>query len=186
MSNWITIPLLLIVLVAIALWRERRRVTSVETGMVSAGFTRREPVAPDGLPVAAALVRRINPYGCRIWGLVLDGSIDGVAVTAGEHEGSEGLNKPAAWHTVVVWAILGATGPVVVRTGAKPRQVEGEPVVLAGWLTPDKQRAIDAWPHGGTLVRDAGHGAWRLPGTISPETLATVRQHFAAARHLLE
>jgi hypothetical protein len=64
--------------------------------------------------------------------------------------------------------------------------VYGEPGVRDCWLTPQRVRELDAWPHGGSFVREDGHGAWRVEGKITAANLEKLPGHFAAARHLLQ
>lgn len=63
--------------------------------------------------------------------------------------------------------------------------VEGEPRVRDARLTPDRIRALEAWPHGGVLVRDAGYAAWRLPGTLSAGRLGLLLKQIPDARRLM-
>jgi hypothetical protein len=64
--------------------------------------------------------------------------------------------------------------------------VYGDPGVREGWLTPQKMRELDAWPHGGSFVREDGHGAWRVQEKITVENLEKLPGQFAAVRHLLQ
>ena len=64
--------------------------------------------------------------------------------------------------------------------------VYGDPGVRDGWLTPQKMLELDAWPHGGSFVREDGHGAWRVQGMITVANLEKLPGQFAAARNLLQ
>lgn len=64
--------------------------------------------------------------------------------------------------------------------------VEGDPAVRANWLTPERQRALEAWAHGGAFVVDDGHAAWRTRGLLDPARLEALLHEVPAARRMLE
>ena len=186
----------------------------------------RSPVPAGGPQPAARLASYLTVYGARLWGLMLEGSPDGVTITIAEHESSELARKTGVWSTIVTWPIPSAVGRVVMHRGRGPQPlaaaanavvgavrqpikdalgirrnndeaqridtpgggwaVYGEPADRDPWLTPEKMREPDAWPHGGAFVREDGFGAWRVKGTISAGRLEQLVMQLPAARHLLE
>lgn len=90
--------------------------------------------------------------------------------------------------TAPLAAAVGLSDPNAMNRNETPGgwSVIGEPLERERWLTPDKVRELDAWPHGGTFVRDGASGAWRVQELISTDALARWRTQLAAARQLLE
>jgi len=60
--------------------------------------------------------------------------------------------------------------------------VYGDPAVRDPWLTHEKMRELDAWPHGGAFVREDGFGAWRVEGAISAGRLEQLVEQPPAMR----
>jgi len=123
MNNWVAVVLLLVIVLAAGLLRERWRVSRIEGWARASGFTRRFPVPPEGPQPAAVMVSRLSVHGARIWGLLLDGTIDGAAVTIAEHESSEPAKKTGVWHTIVTWPIADAGGSIFMQRGTGSRAV---------------------------------------------------------------
>ena len=224
MSERLWTVILLFVILGFFLLREGRRASAVEKWIVSRGLSRRFPVPPEGPQPAANLVSRLSMQGARRWGLVLEGTLDGVPVTVAEHESSTSVNSPSAWFTIVTWPIEGASGRISMHRSTGSRvlvnaakaignavreplydalglsaevqgahvetpggwTVYGDAGVREGWLTPQKVRELDAWPHGGSFVREDGHGAWRVQDKITVANLEKLPGQFTAARHLLQ
>jgi hypothetical protein len=219
MNTWIPIVVVLAIVVIVAVLRERSRGDGIEKWAKDRGLTRRFPVPPEGPSSAGDLVARLTTHGARIWGMVLEGPLDGAAVTIAEHESSEPGQKSGVWHTIAMWPIPASTEPIVIQRGRRssllanaaaaitapiadavrgPRDqghavdttggwsVRGEPLVIERWLTAEKTRALDAWPHEGAFVRAGGYGAWRTRGNISAASLEHLIGQIAAARKLLD
>ena len=115
--------------------------------------------------------------------------------------------------TLVAWPDLAATDPIVVwRVGRLPvlsdagvadrlglpdvdpvtlRDHEGDllvdaaPDARARWMTADRRRAFEEWPHGGEFARGDGHAGWRTPGTVTAQRLAELLERIPAARRLM-
>lgn len=165
MASWLPVLLLVVAVLGIGLLRERWRVTRIEQWARRAGFAVRTPFSPPASPPMAALAARFQERGARVWGLGLDGTVDGVPVTIAEHEvTSSGTRATGVWHTLVVWP-LGTT--------ASPASAPPEAPAIAGW------------PHDGELRSDEGYGAWRMPGTVSASRLDAVLSHLSEARRRL-
>lgn len=215
MDNWIGIVVIVAFMLAASLLRERWRVLRVERWARGRGFVVRSPAPSGGPQPAAKLASHLTVYGARLWGLVLEGSLDGVTITIAEHESSELGRKTGVWSTIVTWPVPSAVGRVVMRRGSglqplaaaanaivgavrEPIKdalgirgnndeaqridspggwaVYGEPAVRDLWLTYEKMRELDSWPHGGAFVREDGFGAWRVKGTITAdEVLPTIQ-----------
>jgi len=224
MDNWILIVVILVLLLAAGLLRERWRVLRVEQWARGGGFVVRSPVPAGGPQPAANLASRLTVYGARLWGLVLEGSLNGVTITIAEHESSELARKTGVWSTIVTWPIPSAVGRVVMHRGSGPQSltaaanavvgavrgpikdalgmrgddegaqrsdtpggwaVYGEAAVRDSWLTHEKMRELDAWPHGGAFVREEGFGAWRVKGAISAGRLEQLVEQLPAAQRLM-
>jgi len=225
MDNWIGIVVIVVLMLAAGLLRERWRVLRVERWARGRGFVVRLPASAGGPQPAAKFASRLTVHGARLWGMVLEGSLDGVMITIAEHESSELGRKTGVWSTIVTWPIPSAVGRVVMRRGSGLQAVAaisnaiegavrepikdalgiqgnsdeaqridtpggwavyGEPAVRDLWLTYEKIRELDAWPHGGAFVREDGFGAWRMKGTISAGRLEQLGKQLPAARRLLE
>jgi hypothetical protein len=89
MNSWVSIVVVVVLVLAVALGRERWRVSRIEGWARNKGFSRQFPVPDGGPQPAGAMVAQLAVHGARLWGLVLDGTIDGVPVTIAEHESSE-------------------------------------------------------------------------------------------------
>lgn len=224
MNSWVSIVVLLALVIAVGLLRERWRVSRIEGWARDKGFSRQFPVPAGGPQPAGAMVKQLAVHGARIWGMVLDGTIDGVPVTIAEHESSEPARQSGIWCTIVTWPVAGATGRIVMQRGTGSRLVAdalkavtdpirsavadaldlpgaathltietpegwavyGEPVDRDRWLTPDKIRELDAWPHGGAFARQDGFGGWRVKEPITADTLARLLDQLPVARRLLQ
>lgn len=64
--------------------------------------------------------------------------------------------------------------------------VSGEPSERDRWLTPDRMRLLDQWPHGGSFVREDGYAAWRVEGRLTPGYLDRLATEFETLRRLLD
>jgi hypothetical protein len=117
MNNWISVVVLLVIVMAVALLRERWRVSGIESLAKSKGLTPLFPVPSGGPQPAASLVALLTIHGGRLWGTVLTGTIDGVPVTIAEHESSEQGKKTGVWSTVVSWPVAGVKGRLVLHRG---------------------------------------------------------------------
>ena len=225
MDNRILIVAIVLLMLAAGLLRERWRVLRVERWNRGRGFVVRSPMPVGGPQPAAKLASHLTVYGARLWGLVLEGSLDGVTITIAEHQSSELARKTGIWSTIVTWPIPRAVGRIVMHRGSGSQPlaaaanaivgavrgpikdalgmrgedegaqradtpggwvVYGDPAVRDPWLTPEKMRELDAWPHGGAFVREASFGAWRVKGAISVGRLEQIVQQLPAARRLLE
>jgi hypothetical protein len=118
MDNWIWIVVIVVFMLAAGLLRERWRVLRVERWARGRGFVVRSPVPAGGPQPAARLASYLTVYGARLWGLMLEGSPDGVTITIAEHESSELARKTGVWSTIVTWPIPSAVGRVVMRRGS--------------------------------------------------------------------
>ncbi len=215
MPNWIPIVVAVVAALGYGLYRERLRVSGVERAAQAHGFVRTVPFAPTPQAPAVTLSKRLHVHGARIWGIGLEGFVDALPCTIAEHESaSTGTKKTGDWFTLVVWPIRESAGPLIVWRAPSVRPltnagvagrlgvdvpdaatlrlttpggilVEAEPHVRDAWLTPERTRALEAWPHGGVLVRDAGCAAWRLPGTLSAGRLDQLLKQIPEARRLM-
>jgi hypothetical protein len=93
MDKWISIVVIVLVMLAAGLLRERWRVLRVERWARSRGFVVRSPAPAGGPQPAAKLASHLAVHGARLWGLVLEGFLDGVTITIAEHESSELARK---------------------------------------------------------------------------------------------
>lgn len=121
MSNWISVVVVLAIVIAVGLLRERRRVSGIEALAKARGLARLFPLPAGGPQPAGSLVSQVTTHGARIWGMVLTGTVDGVPVTIAEHESSEPGKKSGVWATVVTWPVAGAQGRIVMLRGRGPR-----------------------------------------------------------------
>lgn len=174
MSEWIWTVILLVVILGFFLLREGRRASAVEKWIVSRGFSRRFPVPPEGPQPAANLVARLSTHGARRWGIVLEGTHDGVPVTVAEHESSTSVNSPPAWFTIVTWPIEGASGGISIHRGTGPKALANaahaignsvrEPLYDALGLSTESQGAHVETPGGWTVYGDPGvRDGWLMP-----------------------
>ena len=220
MNTWIAIVVLLVAVAAVAMMRERWRLRAIDQWAGARGLMRRFPVPADGPQPAAALVRHLTIHGARLWGTILEGTLDGVAVTIAEHESSVPGRKTGHWHTIMTWPATGESGRIVIKRGRSSAVladaaeaviaavqlppgaasadsglhtvetpggwvIGGEAATVDHWLTPEKTRDLDAWPHGGTFVREGGSAAWRMSGNIATDTLQRIQEGLPVARRLL-
>jgi hypothetical protein len=125
MDNWIWIVVIVLLMLAAGLLRERWRVLRVERWARGRGFVVHSPVPAGGPQPAAKLASCLTVYGARLWGLVLEGSLDGVAITIAEHESSELARKTGVWNTIVTWPIPSAVGRVVISRGSGLQPLAG-------------------------------------------------------------
>jgi len=132
MDNWIWIVVIVVLMLAAGLLRERWRVLSVERWARGSGFVVRSPVPAGGPQPAAKLASHLTVYGARLWGLVLEGSLDGVTITIAEHESSELARKTGVWSTIVTWPIPSAVGRVVMRRGSGPQPLAAAANAIVG------------------------------------------------------
>ncbi|MBK9243190.1 MAG: hypothetical protein IPL75_23660 [Acidobacteria bacterium] len=215
MPNWFPIVVAIVAALGYGLFRERLRASGVERWAQAHGFARPVPFAPVAHAAAVTLSKRLHVHGARIWGIGLEGFVDALPCTIAEHECTgTGSRQTGEWFTLVVWPIRESAGPLIVwrapsvtplmNAGVAGRLgvdvpdattlrlttpggilVEAEPRVRDAWLTPDRIRALEAWPHGGVLVRDAGYAAWRLPGALWAGRLEQLLTQIPEARRLM-
>lgn len=181
MKTWLPILVLVAAVLAAGFLRERWRMAAIEKWARGRGLIRTAGFTPGARPPVAALVARIHPQGARIWGVVLEGE----DLFIGEHESSKLGRKTGVWYTLVAWPVCDAAGPIVFRRASPDGPLEASPARDA-WLTDDRRRRIEAWPHGGELVIDAGYAGWRFEGLLSGSRLDALTAQIAEARRLLE
>ena len=223
MNNWISIVVLLGIVIAAGLVRERWRVSRIESWARAKGLAVLFPVPEGGPQPAASLVSHLTIHGGRLWGMVLTGTIEGVPITIAEHESSEPGQKTGVWSTIVTWPLAEPAGLLILHRGTGPSvladvakaivdpvrdavlgalgtsapihtkvetpggwSVYGEPLARERWLTPDKTRELDAWPHDGSFVRDQGFAGWRVKDPINADSLAVMLERLPAARRLMK
>ena len=119
MNNWISIVVLLGIVIAAGLLRERWRVTRIESFARRKGLSPLFPVPDGGPQPATGLVSHLTIHGGRLWGMVLTGTIDGVPVMIAEYESSEPGRKTRVWSTIVTWQVADPRGRIILhrRTG---------------------------------------------------------------------
>jgi len=213
--SWFPIVVAIVAALGYGLFRERLRVSLVERWAQTHGFAQPVPFAPAERAPAVTLSKRLHVHGARRWGIGLEGFVDALPCTIAEHESAgTGTRQTGEWFTLVVWPIRESAGPLIVwrapgmtpltnagvagRLGVDTADaatlrmtteggilVEGEPRVRDAWLTPERIQALEAWPHGGVLVRDAGYAAWRLPGGLWAGRLEQLLTRIPEARRLM-
>jgi hypothetical protein len=141
MNNWISVVVVIVIVMAVALMRERWRVSGIESLAKSKGLTPLFPVPAGGPQPAARLVALLTIHGGRLWGSVLTGTIDGVPVTIAEHESSEPGRKTGVWSTVVTWPVAGDKGQIVLHRGRGPAALSDAAAAL---VAPVRAAVADA------------------------------------------
>jgi hypothetical protein len=214
MPTWAYVLLAIVAVLVAGMFRERWRIGAVERWCQPRGFRVLSPFTPSDRPPMAALAARFALHGGRLWGLGVQGALDGIEVTIAEHETSQAARATGKWHTLVVWprpgtsppllvwrapaAALATTAGVEVRLGRERADpsvlraaagasliIEGDPAARAAFLTPARLQALEAWPHGGAFAVQEGHAAWRIEGTLTAATLEHLADRLRLARTVL-
>jgi len=154
--RWIPIIGLLVAFTAVAMTRERRRVSGVERWARAKGFIRPIPFAPDAASPAVALTARFHERGARLWGIALEGESDGVPCTIAEYAALKpGKGTEDQWFTLVFWPM------------------------------DEHLRDLDTWPHEGMFIREDGYAGWQLAGTLTAARLQHLLDALTHARKLI-
>jgi len=146
--TWIPIVLVIAAVLAAGSVKENFRVSGIERWARAKGFSRLVPFTPAAGAPVIALAARLHIRGARLWGVGLEGMVDGSPCTIAEYAATKpGPRSGDQWFTLVCWA---------------PRS-----------STPSAE-GPGTWPHEGELVR-AGHlSGLRLPGMMTAATLDQV------------
>lgn len=173
MPTWVMVVLLIAGVLAAGMFRERWRITGMERWARRRGFLLRSPFVPDGRAPMAALAAGLEGRDARMWGVGLEGALDGVPVTVAEHEtAASGGDASGSMNTIGVWRVLVAW----------PLSPGGEAAAAS-----DVTRLnAPGWAHGGELGTDGAWAAWRMRGTLTPALLDEIAAHLPAARRLFE
>ena len=149
MGTWIPIAAVLAAVLGFGFVNEHFRVSGVERWARAKGFKRVAPFSAGASASVVALASSLHQRGARLWGVGLEGMVDGSPCTIAEYAASKpGTRTGDEWFTLVCWSSTR----------------EGNP-------DPSPTTGTSAWPHEGQIVR-AGHlSGWRLPGTITTARL---------------
>jgi hypothetical protein len=216
MPSWLAVLLVIVGVLALGMLRERWRIAGMEKIARFRGLHVISPFRPDGRQPFDTLAARFSVRFSRRWGVGVEGEVDDVQLTIAEHEVPRtGSGNPDRWFTLVAWPSPRTAGPVLIWLGqglstmsdagvaerlgvpqVDPATlrfrttagllIEAEAGVREAWLTAERTRALEAWPHGGALLRDSGYCAWRVPGLLTPAQLETVLGQVPLLRRLLE
>ena len=63
--------------------------------------------------------------------------------------------------------------------------VVSEPAVWQAWLTEDRRRALEAWPHGGQFVLMEGYAGWSTEGLLTASRADQLLAQIEEARRAL-
>ena len=173
MPTWVVVVLMIVAVLAAGMFRERWRISRMETWARQRGVELRSPFAPDERAPMARLAARFEGREPRMWGVGLEGILDGAQVTIAEHEtAASGSDVSGSPNTIGVWRVLAAW----------PRSSGG------GAATDSDFRRLNAigWTHGGELGTDGAWAAWRMRGNLTPALLDAIVAHLPAARRSLE
>jgi hypothetical protein len=213
MPNWVWVVVVIVALLAGALVREHWRLRALETWSRTRGFTLLRPFAPADHPRIAALGSRFSGRDNMRWATGASGRAADTDVTVAEFEYTPTGRKTGVWFTLVAWPVRSAAGPllltprgrglfdaamsaVVGRSDADSAGlqittegalvVHGDPAVREAWLTDDRRRALEAWPHGGQFALMDGWAGWKTEGLITPARLDDLLARLAEVRPVFE
>jgi len=171
MDNWIGIVVIVVFMLAASLLRERWRVLRVERWARGRGFVVRSTAPAGGPQPAAMLASHLTVYGARLWGLVLEGSLDGVTITIAEHESSELARKTGVWSTIVTWPIPSAVGRVVMRRGSGLQPLAAAANAVVGAVRGPIKDALGIRGNNDEAQRIDTPGGWAVYGEPSVRDL---------------
>ncbi len=213
MPDWVWIGVIIVALIAGALVREHWRLRALESWSRTRGFTLHRPFKPGDHPEIAALGSRFSGRDNMRWATGASGWAADTKVTVAEFEYTPTGRKTGIWFTLVAWAVRGPAGPLTLtprgrnvidsavsavmgRSDADSAGlqittdgalvVHGEPAVREAWLTDDRRRALEAWPHGGQFVVMDGWAGWKTEGLITPARVDDLLAHVAEIRPVLD
>lgn len=213
MPKWLIIVLAIAAVLVAGMLRERWRISGVERWVRKRGLLLCSPFVPGDQPPVVRLAQRFAPNGARIWGVGVEGVLDGVPVTIAEHETANTTGKTSgvwrvlvAWplreagETVVVWRApstpifsnraiarrFGATDADALRTVSGGLLIEAAAAPREAWMTEARRAAFESWSHGGEFVREEAWAGRRFKGNVTPELLDTVAARLPEARRLFE
>jgi hypothetical protein len=164
MDNWIGIVVIVVLMLAAGLLRERWRVLRVERWARGRGFVVCSPAPAGGPQPAAKLASHLTVHGARLWGLVMEGSLDGVTIIIAEHESSELGRKTGVWSTIVTWPIPSAVGRVVMRRGSGPKSLAAAANAIVGAVSEPIKDALGIRGDNDEAQRIDTSGGWAVYG----------------------
>jgi hypothetical protein len=107
-----------------------------------------------------ALASRLHQRGARLWGVGLEGMVDGSPCTIAEYAASKpGTRSGDEWFTLVCW-----------------------PSSRANEAEASHRSEAWAWPHEGALVQVGHLVGWRIPGMMTAAKLEQVLKLTPEAR----
>jgi hypothetical protein len=117
MPTWLSVLLVIAVVIAVGMLRERRRLGRVAKWSEPRGFTELSPMPPDMDTCLREFIAKLESNAFRGWGLALQGQHEGALVTLTEYRVSGGHKTPDRWRSLAALQMPWTEAPLAVRAG---------------------------------------------------------------------
>ena len=153
MPSWLVGTIVVIVLFAIALFREGRRVGSIKEWCQSHGFVEHRQMPDDLNAIIRGATAILRPGPARIYGAIIDGRIDGRRYVLADFEASPSASRTGEWHALVMTPVENEGPAPAIETASVP----------------------EGLPKDARSIRHDGWDLIRWSGAMTVEQLETLR-----------
>ena len=120
MPSWLVGTIVIVILIAIALLREGKRAGAVTDWSRTRGFVRHSQMPQDLSLVIRGATDILRPGPARIYGVIIDGQIDGRRYVIADFEATPSAMKTGEWHTLVMTPVVAGTPALVIDETSVP------------------------------------------------------------------
>ncbi len=153
MPSWLVGTIVVIVLFAIALFREGRRVGSIKEWCQSHGFVEHGHMTDALNAIIRGATAILRPGPARIYGAIIDGHIDGRRYVLADFEASPSASRTGEWHALVMTQVEDEGPAPAIETASVP----------------------EGLPKDARSIRHDGWDLIRWSGAMTVEQLETLR-----------
>lgn len=120
MPSWLVGTIIIIILFAVALFREGKRGDAITAWAAAQGFTRHAQMPEDLNRIIRGATDILRPGPARIYGAIIEGQIDGRRYVIADFEASPSATKTGQWHALVMTPVAEGSSPVALDEAAVP------------------------------------------------------------------
>lgn len=121
MPSWLLGTLVIIVLLAIALFREGRRVRSLKGWCRAHGFVEHDKMPEDLNLIIRGATEILRPGPARIYGAIIDGHLEGRRYVFADFEASSSAARTGEWHALVMTPVAAGTAAPTIGETSLPQ-----------------------------------------------------------------
>lgn len=120
MPSWLVGTIIIIILFAVALFREGKRGDAITAWSTAHGFTRHAQMPGDLNQIIRGATDILRPGPARIYGAIIEGHINGRRYVIADFEASPSAMKTGEWHALVMTPVAEGSAPLTIDETSVP------------------------------------------------------------------